>query len=238
LHFGLICIERKRKLQKKNHPELFNEKDKKSSASTDDDKIRELKCKMMTNAILSLIRQVSEMTEKYRPVHKDSRPLPHHHKLNKQHKETLKKEKEGKIGEDDRIGKGIEGKGQETKQNKEQEQNETEEKYDFDRADDHSLNLLNFVVTDGEIVVASRFTSGLLENAHTLFYCQGKDFDSKDGEPRITYHRDNDHSKDMVIISSEPLTHEDQKDFTPVTPNHIISFISTEKFYTTPITFE
>jgi len=188
---------------------------------------------MMTNSILSLIKRVSEMTEKYRPVHKDSRPLPHYHKLKEQHKEILKKEKEGKIGEDD-------GKGQETKQNKEQEQDEAEleEKYDFDCLDDHSLNLLNFVVTDGEIVVASRFTSGLLENAHTLFYCQGKDFDSKDGEPRIIYHRDNDHSKDMVIISSEPLTHEDQKDFTPVTPNHIISFQSTEKFYTTPITVE
>eukprot|EP01113_Clastostelium_recurvatum_P003987 TRINITY_DN11771_c0_g1_i2.p1 TRINITY_DN11771_c0_g1~~TRINITY_DN11771_c0_g1_i2.p1 ORF type:complete len:360 (+),score=86.50 TRINITY_DN11771_c0_g1_i2:60-1082(+) len=107
------------------------------------------------------------------------------------------------------------------------EEGHVDKDLDLDTGDDDSLSLLNIVVTDGEVIVASRFTFGHLEEAHTLFYCRGHEYRVKDGKSRIEYTRnnpdDNKHSPDeLIIISSEPLTEKHAGDFVSVPPNHII----------------
>eukprot|EP01111_Echinosteliopsis_oligospora_P005212 TRINITY_DN1844_c0_g1_i2.p1 TRINITY_DN1844_c0_g1~~TRINITY_DN1844_c0_g1_i2.p1 ORF type:complete len:396 (-),score=81.12 TRINITY_DN1844_c0_g1_i2:62-1171(-) len=92
-------------------------------------------------------------------------------------------------------------------------------------------NLLNFVVSDGDHVVATRFTTGPLHDAHTLYYCTGHKFKvHENGSPHVEksgnkVHLEKDeHFKEhekMVIISSEPLTSAD--DFIEVPPNYIVA---------------
>jgi len=91
-------------------------------------------------------------------------------------------------------------------------------------------NLLNFVVCDGDRTVATRFTTGPLHDAHTLYYCTGYKFKvHQNGSPHVESSGDvllekddedfKEHEK-MVIISSEPLT--SNNDFKEVPPNYIV----------------
>jgi len=93
------------------------------------------------------------------------------------------------------------------------------------------VNHLNLVICDGDNIVATRYTTGPLKEAHTLFYCTGSRYHlHESGSPRITRsghpHADHENEKplkheSMVIVASEPLTN-NKEDFVEVPPNYMI----------------
>ena len=62
---------------------------------------------------------------------------------------------------------------------------------------------LNFVVTDGRLALAVRFTTDVVEHADSLYINIGKSYQCKDGVCHMT---EPGESKKSVIISSEPLS--------------------------------
>jgi len=88
---------------------------------------------------------------------------------------------------------------------------------------------LNLVVSDGDRIVATRYTSGPPKGAHTMFYCTGKDFHChpggdtkvlKNSDVEVTEHNQVEEHEKMVIIASEPLT--EGYDFKEIPPNYMI----------------
>ncbi|WVR05261.1 hypothetical protein IAU60_002273 [Kwoniella sp. DSM 27419] len=81
-------------------------------------------------------------------------------------------------------------------------------------------SLMNFVVTDGETVVATRYISSLTSEASSLFFSSGTSFDEYQdgGLYRMTKA---DKRENIIMISSEPLTFE-RSDWMEVKTNTMI----------------
>jgi glutamine amidotransferase len=72
--------------------------------------------------------------------------------------------------------------------------------------DEQEPSLLNFAVTDGEAVVASRYVSSSTEEAASLFFSSGTSFHQyAPGHFRMERQ---DKGQDIVLVASEPLTFE------------------------------
>jgi predicted glutamine amidotransferase len=81
-------------------------------------------------------------------------------------------------------------------------------------ADPEAESILNFAVTDGEAIVASRYSTN--SDPATLYYCTGADYEC----PAGTCHIDDGDSA-FTIIASEPLT-ELREQWSAVPPNHLV----------------
>jgi glutamine amidotransferase len=78
---------------------------------------------------------------------------------------------------------------------------------------------LNFAVSDGFDIVASRFVSNLEYNPPTLYLSAGERIEVKDGNYRMApVHK----HPNTAVIASEPLTSE-REDWHAVEPNHIVT---------------
>jgi ergothioneine biosynthesis protein EgtC len=78
---------------------------------------------------------------------------------------------------------------------------------------------LNFCVTDGEGLLATRYVTSSEGRAESLYFAQGERFDVHDGH----YHMLGDAKPaSTVIIASEPLT-DDRSNWYPVPVNHSVS---------------
>lgn len=76
----------------------------------------------------------------------------------------------------------------------------------------------NFALTDGEVVLASRYVSDPAAKPHSLYVCAGKRFENTDGR----YHMvPADGAPGAVIIASEPLT-DDRTGWKEVPVNHLV----------------
>lgn len=77
--------------------------------------------------------------------------------------------------------------------------------------------LLNLAVSDGKHVVVTRYTSGNLEEANTLYLHEGKQYRCKDG---VCYMEEPDEEKGAFLVASEPLSRDAGWDKVP--PNHMV----------------
>lgn len=77
---------------------------------------------------------------------------------------------------------------------------------------------LNFVVTDGNCLIATRYVSDSNLKPHTLYYSEGSRYECVDG---ICKMQDGDISEHAVLIVSEKLT-DVKKDWQKVPPNHLV----------------
>ncbi len=75
---------------------------------------------------------------------------------------------------------------------------------------------MNFIITNGESIVATRFSSDQNTQPASLFYTQGDITFNKDGDFKVTHG-----SNSSVIVSSEPLT-EQSREWTKIDRNHIV----------------
>ena len=87
----------------------------------------------------------------------------------------------------------------------------------------------NFAVTDGEQIIATRYTSGN-DLPETLYYTTGAKFEVDHCEARITPTSGHPHA---VIIASEPLT--DRENWISVRHNHMITVNKRFEIELTPI---
>lgn len=86
---------------------------------------------------------------------------------------------------------------------------------------EHGINrpfYLNCVLTDGEIVVATRYVSDPGLEPHSLYHSEGGRFECVDGICRMTRGEISDHA---VLIVSEKLT-DFEHDWHKVPPNHMV----------------
>lgn len=68
---------------------------------------------------------------------------------------------------------------------------------------------MNFVVTDGCTVVATRYISSRTSEASSLFFSSGTSFDEYQGSGRGLYRMTKaDKRENIIMIASEPLTFE------------------------------
>lgn len=68
---------------------------------------------------------------------------------------------------------------------------------------------MNFVVTDGSTVVATRYISSRTSEASSLFFSSGTSFDEYQGSGRGLYRMTKaDKRENIIMIASEPLTFE------------------------------
>ncbi|GHJ85453.1 hypothetical protein NliqN6_1855 [Naganishia liquefaciens] len=83
-----------------------------------------------------------------------------------------------------------------------------------------SPHLLNFVVSDGENVIATRYISSRTDEASSLFFSSGTTFEeyAEGGHYRMTKA---DKRENIIMIASEPLTFE-QKDWMEVKTNTMV----------------
>ena len=77
--------------------------------------------------------------------------------------------------------------------------------------------LLNFVVTDGTLLVATRYSSEE-GSAATLYYTFGRSFECIEGGCQIV----GSEEKQFVMIASEPLT-DNREEWTSIPVNHLVS---------------
>ncbi|WVN85295.1 uncharacterized protein L203_100440 [Cryptococcus depauperatus CBS 7841] len=83
-------------------------------------------------------------------------------------------------------------------------------------------SLLNFVVTDGDTVVATRYISSRTSEASSMFFSSGTSFDEYQGSSRGLYRMTKaDKRENIVMIASEPLTFE-RSDWMEVKTNTMI----------------
>jgi predicted glutamine amidotransferase len=75
----------------------------------------------------------------------------------------------------------------------------------------------NFAVTDGERVVATRYTDRAGAVPQTLYVCTGRRFENVDGHYRMV-----DGPTGAVIVASEPLTSR-REEWRAVPPNHVVT---------------
>lgn len=80
-----------------------------------------------------------------------------------------------------------------------------------------SQSLLNLAVTDGQAAALSRYTSGPLEEANSLYVHTGSRYVCENGVCRMV---DTDEGKETVIVSSERLSND--PGWHSVTPNHAV----------------
>jgi len=78
---------------------------------------------------------------------------------------------------------------------------------------------LNFCVTDGNSMLATKYVTDRVRLAQSLYYARGRRFELRDGHYRMIRE---DAAAQAVIIASEPLTY-DHGDWEPVPVNHCIS---------------
>lgn len=83
-------------------------------------------------------------------------------------------------------------------------------------------SLLNFVLSDGNNAVISRYTSGAPEKANTLYYWRGKHDISEDGTCRFQDSNNsvNNDGDNALIVASEPLTRDNN--WIAVAPNELV----------------
>jgi glutamine amidotransferase len=82
-------------------------------------------------------------------------------------------------------------------------------------------SFLNFAVTDGRSVVASRYVSRDHPEPATLYYSCGARFEARNGAYRMAPSAAGE-PHGAAIIASEPLT-EDRSDWRPVPRNHLVT---------------
>lgn len=90
---------------------------------------------------------------------------------------------------------------------------------------------LNFAVTDGENVIATRFVDREDKDPLSLYFSCGSSFELHQGDFRM---KRDARGPSTVIISSEPLTRS-REDWMAVTPNHMITVSSASKVELLPI---
>lgn len=90
---------------------------------------------------------------------------------------------------------------------------------------------LNFAVTDGDRLIATRYVDKGKKPSMSLYFSCGSSFELHDGDFRMM--RDG-RGPSTVIISSEPLTI-NREDWMPVTPNHMVTVSSASKVELVPI---
>ncbi|WVQ78067.1 hypothetical protein IAT38_000148 [Cryptococcus sp. DSM 104549] len=90
---------------------------------------------------------------------------------------------------------------------------------------EHGCNgpsLMNFVVTDGSTVVATRYISSRTSEASSLFFSSGTSFDEYQGASKGLYRMTKaDKRENIIMIASEPLTFE-RKDWAEVKSNTMV----------------
>jgi glutamine amidotransferase len=69
-------------------------------------------------------------------------------------------------------------------------------------------SLMNFVVTDGHTVVATRYISSRTSEASSLFFSSGTSFDEYDTSAGLYRMTKADKRERIIMIASEPLTFE------------------------------
>lgn len=81
-------------------------------------------------------------------------------------------------------------------------------------------HLMNFVVSDGENVVATRYVSSTTDEASSLFFSSGTTFEeyAEGGHYKMTKA---DKRENIIMIASEPLTFE-QRDWMEVKNNTMV----------------
>ena len=80
-------------------------------------------------------------------------------------------------------------------------------------------SLLNFAVSNGETIVCSRYVNSLCAEPASLFFSSGSRFEAS--QPGIYKMIKSDRREDVIIVSSEPLTHE-RDDWISVPRNTVI----------------
>ena len=81
------------------------------------------------------------------------------------------------------------------------------------------VSLMNFAVSDGNVVVCSRYVNSLTAEPASLFYSSGSRFERiADGEYKMVK---SDKREDIVVVASEPLTYE-RVDWMVVPPNSML----------------
>lgn len=94
----------------------------------------------------------------------------------------------------------------------------------------HENTHLNFTVSDGDTIVATRFRDSVMEEPPTLFYTIGNSFKTRKMEENakfITKTQTSNPNQKSVLIASEPLNY-DVKEWILVPKNHML-IISKEK---------
>lgn len=81
-----------------------------------------------------------------------------------------------------------------------------------------SPTFLNMVITDGDTILATRYTTDSKLKPHTLYHSEGSKFECIDGVCRMRQADPFDHA---VLVVSEKLTDVDE-DWHEVPPNHIV----------------
>jgi glutamine amidotransferase len=88
------------------------------------------------------------------------------------------------------------------------------------------ISLLNFAVSDGEVVVCSRYINSKTSEPASLFYSSGTRFEQladDDGAYRMV--KSSNKREDIIVVSSEPLTYE-RADWIPVPANTVMVLTS------------
>lgn len=97
------------------------------------------------------------------------------------------------------------------------------------------VSRVNLCVTDGTSVIVSRYTTGTVDSAHTLYWSRGTRLEVSGKECRVVHQNeqgqrapplspehvlDGKDNESMVIVSSEPL--DEKYECSEVPPNHIV----------------
>lgn len=103
---------------------------------------------------------------------------------------------------------------------------------EYKLADVETRSLMNFAVTDGHSVIATRYVSSKTDAAASLYYSAGTDWveGPKKGEFRMERR---DKASDVVLVASEPLTFE-RHNWLSVPTNTVLS-ICNQTVYLRPI---
>lgn len=108
------------------------------------------------------------------------------------------------------------------------------------KIDATEISLLNFVVSDGESLVASRYVISLSEpsvNPASLYYASGNSYESDGSAPGNYAMMHTDRRPSLAIISSEPLT-ERRADWVSVPRNYSIVITKSMHILLSPISAE
>merc|ERR1711974_511660 len=95
-----------------------------------------------------------------------------------------------------------------------------------------SVSMMNFVITDGEVVVASRYINRPSLEAASLYYTSGTRWKKVAEEEYKMDH--SDRRQFCRIIASEPLS-ADSRHWVPVPKNHMVTITESSVLLVTPI---
>jgi len=93
---------------------------------------------------------------------------------------------------------------------------------------------LNFAVTDGKVVIATRFRNHETQDPPSLYYTAASDYSCVDGEVTLTPCCQENQQCNAIIIASEPLTFS-RKCWKLVPKNHMLIVTQENKLVTEPI---